>query len=198
MKHLLNDLTEQEKNSIREQHTGGMKVVTENFSKLINAKSGNVKPLVNEIEGLDTDDYADDTDSITIPIMRMLKPIYEKYGSEGVVDFLTDIIRDIDDVGDELFMGPDDYLREQEEGENMIRIPKDYRGVRSEIGKVSTPEDIIDTYNDIVEEGTPLVSYSDGAFYNEDDEEIPVDVVLDELNYAITGGEDEEDMDEFM
>jgi hypothetical protein len=48
MKHLLNDLTEQEKNSIREQHTGGMKVVTENFSKLINAKSGNVKPLVNE------------------------------------------------------------------------------------------------------------------------------------------------------
>ena len=48
MKHLLNDLTEQEKNSIREQHTGGMKVITENFSKLINAKSGDVKPLVNE------------------------------------------------------------------------------------------------------------------------------------------------------
>jgi len=56
MKHLLNDLTEKEKNSIREQHTGGMKVVTENFSKLINAKSGNVKPLVNEREG---EDYSD-------------------------------------------------------------------------------------------------------------------------------------------
>lgn len=48
MKHLLNDLTEKEKNSIREQHTGGMKVVTKNFSKLINTKSGDVKPLVNE------------------------------------------------------------------------------------------------------------------------------------------------------
>ena len=48
MKHLLNDLTEKEKNSIREQHTGGMNVVTENFSKLINAKSGDVKPLVSE------------------------------------------------------------------------------------------------------------------------------------------------------
>ena len=48
MKHLLNDLTEKEKNSIREQHTGGMKVVTENFSKLMNAKSGSVKPLVTE------------------------------------------------------------------------------------------------------------------------------------------------------
>ena len=48
MKHILNDLTEQEKNSIREQHTGGMKVMTESFSKLINSKLGDVKPLVNE------------------------------------------------------------------------------------------------------------------------------------------------------
>ncbi len=68
-----------------------------------------VKRVIKEKEGLDIDDYADDTDSITIPIMRMLKPIHKKYGSEGVVDFLTGIIRDIEDVGDELFMGPEDY-----------------------------------------------------------------------------------------
>jgi hypothetical protein len=48
MKHILNDLTEQEKNSIREQHTGGMKVMTESFSKLINSKLGDSKPLVSE------------------------------------------------------------------------------------------------------------------------------------------------------
>ena len=48
MKHILNDLTEQEKNSIREQHTGGMKVITENFSKLLNSKLGDSKPLVSE------------------------------------------------------------------------------------------------------------------------------------------------------
>jgi hypothetical protein len=48
MKHLLNNLSEEEKNAIREQHTGGMKVVTENFKKLIETKSGDVKPLVNE------------------------------------------------------------------------------------------------------------------------------------------------------
>ena len=48
MKHILNDLTEQEKNSIREQHTGGMKVMTESFSKLLNSKLGDVKPLVSE------------------------------------------------------------------------------------------------------------------------------------------------------
>ena len=48
MKHLLNNLSNEEKNSIREQHTGGMKVITENFNRLMNAKLGNVKPLINE------------------------------------------------------------------------------------------------------------------------------------------------------
>jgi hypothetical protein len=48
MKHILNDLTEQEKNSIREQHTGGMKVMTESFSKLLNSKLGDVKPILAE------------------------------------------------------------------------------------------------------------------------------------------------------
>jgi hypothetical protein len=45
MKHILNNLTEQEKNAIREQHTGGMKVMTENFSKLLNSNLGDVKPI---------------------------------------------------------------------------------------------------------------------------------------------------------
>ena len=53
MKHLLNNLSSEEKNSIREQHAGGMKVMTENFSRLLNAKSGEVKPLVNEEENDD-------------------------------------------------------------------------------------------------------------------------------------------------
>ena len=48
MKHILNDLTETEKNSIREQHTDEIKVTTDNFSKLINSKSGEVKTIVNE------------------------------------------------------------------------------------------------------------------------------------------------------
>ena len=72
----------------------------------------------------------------------------------------------------------------------MIRIPREYSGVSMELGSRPTPEDIISAYNDIVEEGIPLVSYSDGIFYNEDDNEIPVDAVLDELNYAIVGEEE--------
>jgi hypothetical protein len=45
MKHILNNLTEQEKNAIREQHAGGMKVITENFYRLLNSNLGDVRPL---------------------------------------------------------------------------------------------------------------------------------------------------------
>jgi len=77
--------------------------------------------------------------------------------------------------------------------EGKIHIPTQYSGVRIELGLEDSGEansdDIISLYNEIVEEGTPLVSYSEygteGKFYNEDDDEIPTDVILDELNYAI-------------
>ena len=78
-----------------------------------------------------------------------------------------------------------------------IHIPIEYSGVIMELGDVVDPNDIISLYNQIVEEGTPLVSYSEygteGKFYNEDDDEIPTDVILDELNYAI-GLDDENKM----
>ena len=48
MKHLLNNLSEEEKNSIREQHEGGMKINTDRFKALMESELGNVKPLVNE------------------------------------------------------------------------------------------------------------------------------------------------------
>ena len=48
MKNILNYLSDEEKNSIREQHIGGMKVMTENFSRLLNSKLGDSKPFVNE------------------------------------------------------------------------------------------------------------------------------------------------------
>ena len=48
MKHILNNLTDNEKNSIRSQHTGSIKVNTDKFSKLVNSKVGDVKPMVKE------------------------------------------------------------------------------------------------------------------------------------------------------
>jgi hypothetical protein len=48
MKHLLNGMPEWEKNSIREQHEGGMSIDTSKFRKLMESKLGNVKPLITE------------------------------------------------------------------------------------------------------------------------------------------------------
>jgi hypothetical protein len=48
MKHILNNLSEEEKNSIREQHTDVTKIVTENFTRLINSKLGDVKTFISE------------------------------------------------------------------------------------------------------------------------------------------------------
>ena len=89
--------------------------------------------------------------------------------------------------------------------ESRIHIPMEYNGVRMELGLEDSDEvnsdDIISLYNELVEEGTPLVGYSEygteGKFYNEDDDEIPTDVILDELNYAIGLDSDElEGLDE--
>jgi hypothetical protein len=48
MKNLLNDLSNEEKNRIREQHEGGMKIDTSKFKKLLESQLGDVKPLINE------------------------------------------------------------------------------------------------------------------------------------------------------
>jgi len=55
MKHLLNNLSEEEKNSIRGQHTGGMLVNNSRFNTLLENKLGNSKPLVEQLD--DEDDY---------------------------------------------------------------------------------------------------------------------------------------------
>ena len=62
MKHLLNNLSEEEKNSIREQHTGGMQVSNNRFNTLLESTLGNAKPLVEQFD--DEDDYEDDFDNI--------------------------------------------------------------------------------------------------------------------------------------
>jgi hypothetical protein len=50
MKHLLNNLSSDEKNSIREQYEGGMSIDTSKFKKLLETKLGDAKPLINEQE----------------------------------------------------------------------------------------------------------------------------------------------------
>jgi len=78
MKHILNDLSIDEKQSIREQHTGGIKVVSENFSKLINTKLGDVKPLVEQ--------------QTTTGTTETQKSIVNKVASEGLKNVTTEMI----------------------------------------------------------------------------------------------------------
>ena len=62
MKHLLNDMSQDEMNAIRGQHTGGKKITVENFSKMVNKKLGEVPTILSEsesslvgMEGFDTE-----------------------------------------------------------------------------------------------------------------------------------------------
>ena len=54
------DIPEWERNSIREQHKGGITIDTSRFKKLMESKLGNVKPLINE---MDDEDYMSSVDS---------------------------------------------------------------------------------------------------------------------------------------
>ena len=59
MKHLLNDLSSEERNSILEQHTGGKSIDTSKFRSLLESKLGEVKPIITESEQfviIDTDE----------------------------------------------------------------------------------------------------------------------------------------------
>ena len=48
MKHLLNNLSNEEKNRIRNQHSGGMSVDNSKFKRLLESTLGNSKPLISE------------------------------------------------------------------------------------------------------------------------------------------------------
>jgi hypothetical protein len=50
MKHLLNDLSDSERSRILEQYNNSFLVETKKFQKLINSRSGDIKPLVNEMK----------------------------------------------------------------------------------------------------------------------------------------------------
>jgi LysM repeat protein len=135
MKHLLNNLSEEEKNRIREQHTGGMKVNNDRFNSLLENKLGNAKPLINEdnhwgseieedkIEDLDNEDsFAGkssdyrmyDLPSIHQDIEDELMEMSDEEGREylkEIIEFcedkLNDFPEDEDDFEDE------DTLNEQ-------------------------------------------------------------------------------------
>jgi hypothetical protein len=98
MKHLLNDLTEEEKNSIRGQHTGGMNVVTENFSKLINTKSGDAKPFLNKNAINEGRTPSNDLVTLLYSLRNSINDD-DKAQSMDIIDELLSIARDMENKG---------------------------------------------------------------------------------------------------
>jgi len=87
-------------------------------------------------------------------------------------------------------------VKENRYEEKDIFISAGFKGVRNKVGETSSPQSIIELYNEYVEGGTPLVKYlGRDIFLNANDEEIDKYTVLDELNYVLLGKEDEEDDD---
>ena len=87
MKHILNNLTDKEKQAILEQHKGGMKVMTESFSKLIKATLGDAKPLVSEQDDKkDTHRY--DTGTQTPGIEKFMENPSDETVSNGLLNQL--------------------------------------------------------------------------------------------------------------
>jgi len=48
MKHLFNNISKEDKKRILEQHSGGIKIDTSKFRKLVETKLGDAKPIISE------------------------------------------------------------------------------------------------------------------------------------------------------
>jgi hypothetical protein len=91
MKHLLNDMSSEEKNSIREQHTGGIKIDTSRFRSLLESTLGDAKPLVSEqvTTGGTNPSYSDEDTENEPPI-----EVNEEEGDDEVVVNVNDIAQE--------------------------------------------------------------------------------------------------------
>lgn len=83
-------------------------------------------------------------------------------------------------------------VNENRHEEKDIFISAGFGGVRDEVGESASPSDIIDLYNEYVEEGIPLVKYlGRDIFLNANDEEVDKYTVLDDLNDSLPGEEED-------
>ena len=85
MKQLLNDMSFEERQNIREQHTGGMKVMSGSFRRLVNAKLGDSKPLISEQPTPQQKEFIDDfIDSHPTPQKPSLPTCNTKMVNDGM------------------------------------------------------------------------------------------------------------------
>ena len=99
MKHLLNNLSEEEKNSIREQHEGGMRVNPSRFRSLLEGKLGNSKPLVEQYdEENELDEDSSDYRMYDLPeIHQSIEDEIEGMSDDEAIEFLKETIEFCED-----------------------------------------------------------------------------------------------------
>jgi len=91
MKHLLNNISEEEKNSIREQHSGGMTLMNEKFQQMVDKQLGHVG--LYEQEGrVEPDSKSEDyrkNSGIKLPAIKSEEDLQTFLDYQGRVDLLT-------------------------------------------------------------------------------------------------------------
>ena len=111
MKNSFNNISQEEKNRILEMHSGGMKVMTENFNKLLGSKLGDAKPYITESES--------DGEKQAVNILtNILNP--------SEIDFLTDELSTLGKEGlkdevNSVMDGDGELSEEMDEKEYKIR-----------------------------------------------------------------------------
>lgn len=74
-----------------------------------------------------------------------------------------------------------------------IEIPEEFQALKNEMNADSvSPEEVISLWNELVlpevmGDGSELINFEDGFFFNEDGEKFPTHAILDEINYALSG-----------
>ena len=133
MKHILNNLSNEEKNRIREQHEGGMKVESPKFKKLMESKLGNSKPLVSEQGSMYSDfdlermrsgedmTYTSNKGDLRTDIMKMI------YNSNSPNE---DIIRTLRSIADEMESSDKVYNRFRDENKREFEASISERNLR--------------------------------------------------------------------
>lgn len=110
MKHILNEMSEEERNSIRSQHTGSLQVQTERFKALVENKLGNAKPLVSEqLESFTAFDEQEDvpsTEDTPLAPMEEDESDYRMYDLPSIHQDIEDELMEMSD--DEAI----DYLKD--------------------------------------------------------------------------------------
>jgi hypothetical protein len=151
MKHILNEMSEEEKDSIRSQHTGTLKVQTERFKKLVENKLGNAKPLVSEqLESFTAfDESENEDDGINYPKINLRKHFDKErelnpdlMGDDEWDEFNNDFEDEDIEIYDRKHFDKERELEEDDSDYRMYDLPSIHQDIEDELMEMSDDESL--------------------------------------------------------